>query len=336
MSTETGPNPLDLVYGLVPAQLVHVAARLELGDHMDSTPRSSGELATATGAHAPSLYRTLRALACLGLVAETAPDRFTLLPAGEALRSKSLQAMIRLLCHEETWRSWGKLEHSVRTGEPAWEQVTGMSHFDYLAQHPEHAQTFNDAMVEYVRAVAPSIVERCDLGRFATVADIGGGDGSLLAAMLTAHPHLYGTLVELPAAAQSAAPVLDGAGVTARATVVADDAFSATLPEADAHVLKSVLHDWDDHAAVRLLERCRAALGDKGVLLVVEPVLPEHLTSPNVIGVVMSDINMLVNTGGRERTEGEFRAVFKQAGFDLVGVEGRGTDFCVLEGHPVR
>lgn len=338
MSEQHGPMPsvLELVFGYTAAKMIDVAARLRVADHLSGGQRTTGQLAAATGTHEPSLFRLLRGLACFGVVVQTGSDTFTLGPAGEQLRSDtpgSIRSMVMLLCADETWRSWGELEHSVRTGEPAWDQVTGVSNFEYLAKHPEQAAVFNSAMAEYTRAAAPGIIGRHDFSRYATIVDVGGGDGSLLAEILVAAPATRGTLFDLPAGLDAAGSTLAAAGVADRATVTAGDFFASVPAGAEAYLLKSVLHDWADEKAVRILRACRDAMAPGGAVLAVEPILPSTMDSPAVTGVVMSDLNMLVNTGGRERTRDEFRALFTAAGLELATVTGEGTDFCVLEGR---
>jgi orsellinic acid C2-O-methyltransferase len=337
--TETSrPSLLDLAFGYMPAQILATAARLGLADHLAAGIRTSEELAAATGAHQPSLYRLLRAMACLGLVTEDSPGTFSLAPAGVPLRSdvpESMRALVMLFCGAEVWRAWGELEYSVRTGHTGWQKATGMTPFEFMAQHPELAATFNAAMADHTRSVAPAIVAGYDFGRFETVVDVGGGDGTLLAAILVAAPGVRGMLFDLPSGADTAPKILADAGVADRCEIVTGDFFASVPPGADCYLLKSVIHDWDDEQATAILRNCRAALPEHGRLLVVEPVLPASV-DPSVRAAVMSDLNMLVNTGGRERTEPEFRALFAAAGLDLTDVLGPlgDTNYRILEGTP--
>lgn len=328
------PSVLEIIFGYGASQAINVAARLGVADHLASGVGSTKELAEATGSDELAMRRLLRALVCLGIVTQSEPDSFALAPAGEPLRSDvpySLRDMAMLVCGDETWRSWGELEYSVHTGLPAWDKVTGLSSFEYMAKHPEHAAVFNQAMAGYTKAVAPAIVAGGRFERFDTVVDIGGGDGSLLAAVLTAHPKSRGVLFDLPAGVAGADQTLAAAGVADRCDVVGGDFFTSVPDGADAYLLKSVLHDWDDDRSVQVLRACRAAMRPSGSVLVVEPVLPPVVT-PELTGIVLSDLNMLVNTGGRERTEDEFRDLFTAAGLQLTSVAGEGVDFRVLEG----
>jgi hypothetical protein len=331
---QSTPSVLEIIFGYGASQVVNVAARLGIADRLAAGRTTGAELATATGTDPLSMRRLLRALVCLGLVTQTEPDRFELAPAGEPLRGDvpySLRDMAILVCGDETWRSWGELEYSVRTGLPAWDQVTGLSQFEFMAKHPEQAAIFNRAMAGFSAGAAPAIIANGDFGRFDKLVDVGGGDGSLLAAILNANPSLQGVLFDLPAGIESAGQTLARAGVANRCQVTGGDFFASVPAGADAYLLKSVLHDWNDERATEILRNCRQAMSPYSTILVVEPVLPPTVT-PELTGIVLSDINMLVNTGGRERTEDEFRALFTAAGLELTAVNGEGVDFRVLEG----
>lgn len=315
-ANRSGPDLMPMLFGLATSQVVHVAAKLRLPDLVAAGVATPDRLAAETGSDPAALRRLLRALSCLGVLAESAPGEFAPGPLCDALRSDvpdSLHGMALVVNGAEAWRSWGELEYSVRTGLPAWDKVVGTSHFAHLAEHPEQAAVFNTAMEQFTLAVAPRVVEAFDFSRFASVVDVGGGNGALLAHVLAASPGVRGVLVDLEAAVVDAPRVFARAGVADRAEVCAGD-FFAHLPEGESvYLLKSVLHDWDDEHAVRLLARCRAAMADGGAVVVVEPVLPDVAT-PAAAGMVMSDLNMLVNTGGQERTEGEYGALFTAAG----------------------
>ncbi|WP_433328397.1 methyltransferase [Spirillospora sp. CA-294931] len=313
---------LDMVFGYMPAQIIQVAAKLRIADLLAGGARTSGELAGEVGAHGPSLYRLLRALAALGAVTEVEHDRFELTADGARLREDapdSIRGLVMLFCGDEVWASWGDLVHSVRTGEPAWDKVTGMSPFEFLATRPEQSATFNAAMAEHTRDVAPQLVEAYDFARFGTLADLGGGDGTLIASILAAVPAMRGVLFDLPAGAEGADATLKAAGVADRCRVVPGDFFASVPSGQDAYLLKSVIHDWDDERAAAILKRCREAVSRDGTLLVVEPVLPP-VAGAESRGTVMSDINMLVATGGRERTEAEFRALLTASGFAVTSI----------------
>ncbi|MEU8125283.1 methyltransferase [Spirillospora sp. NPDC049024] len=314
---------MEPAFGFMNAQIVHVAAELGVADAFtDDRPRSSAELAEATGTHAPSLYRLLRGLAGLGAVEQKEPDLFALTEEGRRLRADapdSIRSLIRLFCGPDVWRTWGDMAETVRTGEYAWERVTGRTPFEFFASDAEMSETFNRAMAEHTRDVAPAVIGAHDFGRYGTVADLGGGDGTLLAAILRAHPGLHGVLFDLPAGlADASGPLAD---VADRAEIVPGDFFEAVPKGADAYVLKSVIHDWPDEKAAAILRNCRAAMGPAARVLLLEQVMPE-MVAPESAGIVRNDLNMLVATGGRERTEAEFRELLDGAGLRVVSQTG--------------
>ncbi|MPY94979.1 MAG: methyltransferase [Acidimicrobiia bacterium] len=341
-STDSRAALGPLLFGFFPAQVLHVGARLALADRLVAGPRTSGELATDTGTHEPSLYRVLRALACFGVLDETQQGTFALGPHGRALVSDdptSLRNLVLLFAGPEVWKSWGELDVTVRTGEPAWDRVTGKSSFEFMAADPEYRAMFDQAMSEGTRNAVPGVVEAGDFARFGSVVDVGGGDGTLLAALLTAHPTLRGTVFDTVDGVGRAAGTLAGAGVADRAEVVAGDFFADVPDGGDAYVVKSVIHDWDDDRGTAILANVRAAMPEGGTLLLVEPVMPDAPASTvDVLMMVMSDLNMLVCTSGRERTEAEFRRLLTGAGFELRRItEAPGpTNFSVLEAVPAR
>ncbi|MGI5169208.1 methyltransferase [Spirillospora sp. CA-253888] len=327
---------LDLAYGYMPAQVVHAAAELGVADTLAAGPRSSADLAAETGTHAPSLLRLLRALTVLGVAEQHGPDLFALAPAGRDLcrdAPGSVRNLVLLFCGPEVWRTWGGLVDTLRTGEYAWERATGMTAFEFFARHQELSATFNEAMAEHTRAVAPAVVEAADLGRFGVIADLGGGDGTLLAAVLRAVPAARGLLLDLPAALEGAKDTLGD--LADRCDIVTGDFFAEVPAGADAYLLKSVLHDWDDERTAAILRSCRAAMRPDARLLLVETLLPPVVTAEHR-GTAMSDLNMLVATGGRERTEAEFRALLAAAGFATVSVSDPlpPSGYRVLEAAP--
>ncbi|MEV3925042.1 methyltransferase [Actinomadura coerulea] len=325
---------MDLAFGFMPAQMIHVATEIGVADAFtDGGPSTSTELAEATGAHAPSLHRLLRGLAGLGVVEQKEPDLFALTEEGRRLRADapdSIRSLIRLFCGPQVWRTWGDMAETVRTGEYAWERVTGSTPFEYFASDAELSATFNRAMAEHTRDVAPAFVEAHDFARYGTVADLGGGDGTLLAAILRAHPGLRGVLFDLPTGlADASGPLAD---VADRAEIVPGDFFESVPTGPDAFVLKSVVHDWDDEKATAILRNCRAAMGPGDRVLLLEQVMPE-MVAPESAGIVRNDLNMLVATGGRERTEAEFRELLDGAGLKAVSLTGplRETAYYVIE-----
>jgi orsellinic acid C2-O-methyltransferase len=347
-TTTTGEPAADprqvlapLLFGFFPTQVLYVGATLGVADLLVDGPRTGAELARATGCDEPSLYRVLRALACFGVLDEVEPGTFAHGPHAGGLVTggpTSMRHLIELFAGHDVWRSWGELDVTVRTGEPAWDRITGMSAFEHMATHPDEQAMFNQAMSEGTRNAIPGIIEAGDFDRFSHVVDVGGGDGTLLAAVLAAHPALRGTVFDTETGLMGARHKLAAAGLTDRATTIAGDFFTSVPGEADAYLVKSVIHDWDDARATAILATIRTAMPADGTLLVVEPVMPvAPAGSRDVLMMVMSDLNMLVCTGGKERTEAEFRTLLAGAGFDVRSITPASgpTNFSVIEA-PVR
>jgi orsellinic acid C2-O-methyltransferase len=321
---ELRPLLQQLIFGFFPSAVLSVAARLRLPDLVADGAKSSDDLAAATTTHEPSLYRLLRALAYLGILEETAPRRFGLTDLGALLRSDvpdSMWATTQLFCGEGVWRSWGDLMAGVQTGRPSFDRGIGLDPFAEFAENSEASKNFNRAMSEGTRREAPAIIGSYDFAQFRTLVDVGGGDGTLVAAILAATPGLQGVLFDTAPGLAEARGRLRDAGVDDRCQVVEGDFFESVPEGGDAYIMKSVIHDWDDERCVTILENCRRAMDDGAGVLIVEPVLPP-VVKPSFarLGVVMSDLNMLLNTGGRERTEDEFASLLHAGGLELTEV----------------
>ncbi len=350
MATSTTPAPAAGSVNTVPPRLelfqlltghyvsraVYVAARLGIADLLAGGPRTAEELAGNAGAHGPSLRRLLRLLASRGVFSELEDGRFTLTPLSECLRSDSPSSSrpVALLFAGPIMRAWDELLYSVQTGEVAFDRVFGMPAFRYMGEHPEDAATFNAAMTAASSVTAAGVPAAYDFSRHRTLVDIGGGHGVLLTSILKANPRLRGVLFELPFVAEGARKAVEAAGLSGRCEVAAGDFFQAVPEGADAYILKSVIHDWDDARSVEILGHCRRAMAEDGKLLLVELVLPDRIDqSPRSQMGAGSDVNMLVNVGGRERTEADFRALFEASGFRLAAIRPvENTMMSVLEG----
>lgn len=325
---------MELLWGFFPAQVIQTLAQLGVPDLLGSGPRELADLARDTETQPDALGRLLRAASGLGLIDRAADGGWTLTPDGDLLRTGrpgSLGNLAQLFCGDVVWRAWGELGWSVRTGEPSFEKVTGRSAFEHMASDPTMLAVFTEAMAEGSRMAAPGVVASCDLTGIGTLVDVGGGNGTLLAAFLTAHPQLRGILFDTVDGVGDAGAVLGD-----RAGVVTGD-FFVEVPGGDAHVLKSVIHDWDDERSVAILTRVRQAMPAHGRLFLVEPVLAADATELATQRVMlMSDLNMLVCTGGRERTEAEFAVLLGAAGLRLVEVTlvPPPTGFSVLRAVP--
>ncbi|QBJ98126.1 methyltransferase [Rhodococcus sp. ABRD24] len=332
-------SPLaDVAWNYMSAQILNDAAELEIADRLAHGAQSSIELAAATGTHAPSLRRLLRALTALGVLEQCDADRFALTDLGAQLRKDApdtVRDVVRFLCSEGAWSSWGDSLHSLRTGETAFEHNYGMQAFEYLGQHPEEAAKLNGAMGRMTGETAAGIIAGYDFSQFSTIVDVGGGNGTFLAEILRSAKDSKGIVFDMPTGVTDAAATLGAAGVADRADVV-DGSFFASVPSgADAYVLKLVLHDWDDDRCLRILENVRQAIAPEGRLLVFERAVPEVVTAEHR-RALLADLLMLVLTGGKERTVTEYRALFESAGFTLDTATGPLGDlgFTRLEATP--
>lgn len=339
ISTTAGASPppvtlLQMMTGYWVSQAVYVAAKLGIADLLVDGPVSCDDLATATRTHAPSLQRTLRALASVGVFSEVAPGHFALTPLATLLRSATPDSMraLAIMYAEEQYRAWGDMLHSVRTGEPAFEHQFGMGVFEYLAQNPEASAVFNEAMTGWTAQLAGAVVDSYDFSPFGTVVDVGGNQGTLLTAILRSQPRVRGILFDLPHVVAGAEELLTAAGVADRCARVGGDFFEAVPAGGDAYVLAQILHDWDDDRCVVILTRCREVMPDHGKLLVVELVLPEG-DEPS-FGKWL-DLHMLVMASGRERTAAEYGTLFRAAGFELARVVPTPAGASIVEGVPV-
>lgn len=328
----------ELISGYRVSQAIYVVARLDIADLLSDGPRTSDELAAATGVHPGALYRVLRFLAGAGLFEEVEPHRFSLTPLGAGLRPDvpaSMRPRVLHLLDPSLWESWGELLYSVQTGETAFEHVHGMGHFDYLQQHPDAAARFNQSMTSNTAESGTAITREYDFSGIRHLVDVGGGHGRLLATILQAYPAMRGTLFDRPEVVAGAAAALDAAGVAGRCEIIAGDFFASVPAGGDAYILRQIIHDWDDGRAVRILQNCRRALDSQGTVLVVERRLDRDYR--RALPVLHIDMQMLVALGGRERTDEEYDRLFGDAGFQLTAIVPLNdpAQFAVFEGHPV-
>lgn len=318
-----------MIHGYRLTQALYVAASLGVADLLGDGPKTVDELAAATGANGDALYRVLRALASVGVFAETTERRFTLTPMAALLRQDhplSLRAMI-LYAATEPYRAWANLLPGVMTGDNPFEQVFGAQHFEYLAQHPASNEIFNQAMSASSRQAALAIVAAYDFSAAGKVVDIAGGHGVLIAAILRANPLLRGVLFDQPHVVADALPLLEAAGVAARCELASGDFFSA-VPPGDTYTLRHILHDWDDDHCVAILRSCAQALAPRGRILVIESVVePGNDPSP----AKFLDLMMFVMNGGRERTMEEYRQLFAAADLTLTRIIPAGAE-SLIEG----
>jgi len=317
----------SLIIAFQQSAAVHVAADLGLSDLLAGGPRSVSDLAAATGTDEDTLHRLLRALATIGVYEEQPDGSYAVTDVGAGLRSDlpgSLRPLALTVSAPAHWAAWGALGHSVRTGENAFVAVHGVDVWEHRRSHPTENHDFNDNMAALTFSVAGAVAEVYDFSDLSTVVDVGGGRGALLAAVLERHPHLTGTVLDLPQAVAAEPP---SAALAPRWQAVAGSFFEE-VPEADAYLLKAILHDWPDERCVDILRTCGRSLRPGGAVLVVETVVGRPGFE---VQAAFSDLNMLVMPGGRERTEQAYAALFAAAGLRLDGVIDTSSPMSIVE-----
>jgi hypothetical protein len=313
------------------SRCVGVAVELGLAERLAARPRTAADLAAEVGAHATSLRRLLRALVAMGIVAEDGSGRYTITPLGEELRQDRLGPSAQFFNSEHHWLSWLHLDHSIRTGERAFDFVHGMRNWDYYATHPVEAAVFDAAMASITGPVSVALAEAYDFSPLEVVADIGGGDGTLLIEILRRCPAIRGLLFDRPQVVERARKKLEASDLLGRCELVEGSFLDSVPAGASIYLMKSIIHDWEEPAVGTILERCRAAVGDSGApLLLIERVLPETI-GPEALDDLLGDIDMLAMPGGQERTAAEYGALLQRAGFKLGRIIPTPTPFKILE-----
>jgi SAM-dependent methyltransferase len=276
----------------------------------------------------------LRALAAVGILHEDRSGAFALTALGMGLRANvrgSRHAWATFVGRPAVWASWGDLLHTVRTGDNAFRHVHGMDTWQFRAASPEESAVFDAAMRENSLWLADSLLAHYDFSRFDRIVDVGGGDGALLGRILAACPDATGKLLDLPHVAARARDAFAACGVANRAAVVPGSFFEGVPPEGDLYILKHVIHDWEDAQAARILRNCRRAMRPGARLILIERLVGH----PNEDAeTAFSDLNMLVNAGGRERTREEFAALLADSGLELAAIAALPTSRFILEAIP--
>jgi hypothetical protein len=313
------------------SQAIYAAARFGIADQLKDGPRSVGELAGATSTNPDALYRLLRALASVGIFAESESRHFSLTPLAEPLCSDvaGSKRALALMSGDEQFRTWAEIDYSISTGNVAFDKVFGKPVFDYLADHPDKARIFDAAMVGIHGRESDAILKAYDFSGFGVVADIGGGNGSQMAQILSKHQRMKGILFDLPHVIERARARIQAAGLMERCQLVPGSFFEAVPEGADGYVLRHIIHDWDEEKCLTILHNCHSAMRPSSKLLVIESVIPPG--NEPFPGKFL-DLVMLLIPGGKERTETEYRALFNRAGFELTRIVPTGAEVSVIEG----
>jgi len=311
----------DLARAHIPARCLHVVADSGVADAVGPNGATPVEIAAHVGLDADALDRMLRLLAAHGIFERTADGRYEHSPASSLLRSDhphSLRSYVRMNGMPAFWDRYTELAATARNGRPNQDFASLVG---YLAAHPEESAIFNAAMVSKSRSVMPAVAAAYDFSGFGTIVDVGGGRGHLLKLILDRAPRVRGTLFELDYVIADARP-------TPRLELVAGDFFAGPLPAADAYLLMDVLHDWNDADAARILATVREAAPPAARVLVIETLVAE---APGLHFSKSLDITMLAVTGGRERTEAQYRALLAAAGFRLARVLPTASQYSIVE-----
>ena len=329
-STDPRYAALQLATGYWESRCLHVIAALGVADHIGEGAESPEALARAVGAHPQALARVLRALAAHGVFEEIAGS-FRHSAASRLLRSdhpQSLRAFVGMMGMGVHWEAYGKLVHSVRTGESAMACIAPGGTFRYFADHPEEARLFDEAMTAKSHEQIESVLRVYDFSAFKRIADIGGGRGHLLRAVLAANPGASGVLFDLPHVIEA----LASSPSSERLTLRAGSFFTDPLPACDAYLLMSVIHDWGDEEATAILAAVRRAAPAHARVLLLEMLLPD---APGPHPAKSLDVEMLVMTsGGRERTRAQYESLLASAGMRLARVIPTRTPTVILEALP--
>ena len=322
MQEAAADRAYELVNGFRASQLVRLAAQLQVPDLVADEPRSVEDLAAATGMNADRLHRVLRGLAGLGVLVETEEGRFRNTNVGELFREgvRGSRRGMALMLLPESYRAWDHLMETMRSGKPGHEIAHRGSLWDSMARDADFAARFNRAMVSGTEEIAEFVAAGLDFSSASVIIDVGGGNGALAAGILRAHPHLRAIICDLPAGLAGTREYLSRQRVSERCTTVEADFFENVPMGGDAYLLKNIIHDWDDEHATRILSACRRATGLGARILLIERLLPVRVTdSPEHLNAVMTDLQMMVQLGSRERTLAEYRALLEQAGFEFRG-----------------
>ena len=326
------PPPAQMVLllgGFRISQALYAAAALGVADQLVAGPLPAEVLAERADAHAPSLYRLLRTLASAGVFTEPEPGVFALTPLGRTLTSGQPGSMrdVVIMFMETHYAPFGELIHTIRTGQPAAEHLYGEPFFTWLSHHPGQAERYTAAMANLTGGFKTPAIASLPLDDTRTIVDVGGADGTVLAAILAAHPHLRGVLFDLPHVVTDAPQILARHGVEDRADCVGGDFFESVPAGGDVYLVSLVLHDWPDRQAQRILANI-AAVGQGARLLVLDFVVPPGDT-PHMSKI--SDLNMLAMMGGKERTGPEWRELLEGTGFTGIEIRQTGTPFSVIQ-----
>ena len=330
---------VEMAMGYSRSRVLCAAARLGIADALGDEVRSINRLAETCQADTDALYRLLRVLSAIGVTEEVAPKQFRLTELGRPLRRDAPNSVwpAVVFWSDLLADSWSLLTDCVRTGKSSFE-VRDPNIPSRWSQDPDASAIFRAVMGTAPAEDYAPIARAWDFSRAGVVADLGGGGGSLILAVLDINPHLRGMLVDLEPSIEAAKPRFAKEKDSSRCQLLVSDLMQSVPPGADVYMLKHVLHGRRDADAITILKNCRAAIPDNGTLLIIEFILPALVSQPDphLEAHLMSDLNMLAVTGGRERSEAEWQTLLKAAGFRMTGVFPVGSDVGIVEAKPAQ
>ncbi|MFC2156532.1 methyltransferase [Acidobacteriota bacterium] len=326
------PPPAQLMKFIVGRWIskpIYVAAELRIADMLAEGPKSIEELALLSQSHASSLFRVMRALASVGIFSEREDKRFELTPMAEYLRTGAMRSIALMFNSDWSDKAWSCFLKSVKTGGTAFETAHGMPVSNWLEDNPRAADVFNEANAIKAAGSHRAIVDVYDFSGINTLTDVGGGVGALMAEILAANPSMKGIVAEIPSVIQKANEMIQARGIEDRCQAIECDFFKNIPPGSDAYLMSNILHDWPDEQCQIILANCYKAMRTESKLLVVEMIVPPG-NSPSIAKLL--DLEMLVMTGGRERTETEYANLFESSGFKLSRIIPTNENICIIEG----
>ncbi len=310
----------QFLFGTVVQKGIYVVAELGIADLVNEKCMSAEELAEKTATHSASLYRLLRMLAGVGFFAENSDGKFELTPLAALLlkdNPNSMRDFALMMGNDWSWKTVKNLKHSVETGKMAHEKSFGKTSWEYFEEDTEVGEIFNRAMTSNSLAAVAPIAAGYDFSSFGKIVDIAGGHGILLAGILKANPNARGILFDIPSVIAGSGEFFETAGVENRVEKISGDFFENVPAGADAYIMKHIIHDWDDAESIKILKNIHSAMNPDSKVLIIEMVVPEgNEPSPSKI----LDIQMLMFTGGKERTAKEYAELLDKSGFRMTQV----------------
>lgn len=310
----------QFLFGAVVQKGIYVIAELGIADLVNEKPMSAEELAEKTSTHSASLYRVLRMLAGVGFFTENSDGKFELTPLAALLlkdNPNSMRDFALMMGDDWSWKTVSHLKHSIETGKMAHEKAFGKTSWEYYEENIEVGEIFNRAMTSNSLAAVSPIVAGYDFSSFGKIADIAGGHGILLSGILKANPNARGILFDIPSVIAGSGEFFEKTGAANRVEKISGDFFENVPAGADAYIMKHIIHDWDDEESVRILKNVHTAMNPNGKVLIVEMVVPEgNEPSPSKI----LDVQMLMFTGGKERTTRQYAELLDKSGFRMTQV----------------